>query len=194
MTNRSDSSNYPRTGLLGIWDTVVGPGMSTTETLICLIPTLLATIGVPWAAIINQLDWNIWQLVISGILVFDLVGGAIVNVSSTTRQWHHRPEHGWKYHGGFVVLHLHPFLVVLLYPGGSWSEAGFTYSYLLIATLIILSSSRYFQRSISITLYLGSLVLSRYFLNTIPGMSWFLPVYFLKLLVSYLPQEHSFSP
>ena len=69
------------------------------------------------------------------------------------------------------------------------------YSYLLGATLSILKSPIYLQRPLSMILYLGGLVINTYLFAAIPGLEWFLPVYFLKLLVSYLPQssESSFS-
>lgn len=192
MNTLNSNLKKPRKGLLGSWDMVVGPGMSFQETWICLIPTLLATVLIPIYAIINHFGWNIWQLLIMAFLAFDLVGGAIVNVSETTKCWHHSPQHNWRYHYGFIAIHLHPFLVAWLY-GGSWSEATIAYGYLLIATPLILFVPCRLQKSIAITLYLGGLVLSHYLFQGIEGMGWFLPVYFLKLFVSYLPEDSNRS-
>lgn len=181
----------PRQGLAGIWDSIVGPDMPATEMWLFLIPTLLGTVAVPVYAILNQLGWNLIQLIIATILAFDLVGGAIVNETQTTKRWHHKPTHGFKYHFLFVAMHLQPLIVAWLYPGGNWTYFLFVYSYLILATLIILLSPLSLQRALSIVLYMGGMVLYSYVLSPIPGMEWFLPVYFLKLLISYLPQDLS---
>lgn len=63
------------------------------------------------------------------------------------------------------------------------------YSYLLGATLLILKSPIHLQRPLSMILYLGGLIINIYLLAAVPGLEWFLPVYFLKILVSYLPES-----
>ncbi|MDY6782847.1 MAG: hypothetical protein SW833_09925 [Cyanobacteriota bacterium] len=179
----------PREGFPGIWDSIVGPNMPATEMWLFVIPTLIATVAVPLYAVLNELGWNLVQLTIAAILAFDLVGGAIVNSTQTTKRWHHKPEYRFKHHFLFVAIHLHPLIVAWLYPGGNWTYSLFAYSYLIFATALILLSPPYLQRAVSIILYMGSLLLSSYLLSPIPGMEWFLPVYFLKLLISYLPQD-----
>lgn len=188
MTTSPPKNLTPRQGILGIWDIIVGPEMSSTETLVCVLPTLVATIYIPCYAIIHQLQWNNIQLILSAILAFDLFGGAIVNVTPTSKRWHHRSQNGWQHHVGFVLIHLHPILITLFYEA-SWNYFVVSYSYLILSAAIILFAPKYFQKAIAISLYLGSVVLFNNWLSPIPGMEWFLPVYFLKLLVSYLPEE-----
>jgi hypothetical protein len=43
-------------------------------------------------------------------------------------------------------------------------------------------------------MYAGSVLLSLYALAPPPGMEWFLPLFYLKLLVSHLPPEHACRP
>jgi hypothetical protein len=187
-TNLQKSPN-PRPGLLGIWDFIVGPEMPLSETLLCLIPTLIATVSVPAYAVFKHLDWNPIQLIIAAIISFDIVGGAIANLTPTTKRWHHKQENGFNYHFLFIAIHLHPLLVTFLYSIGDWKYFLLTYSYLLFSTFLILLSPINIQRTISIILYLGAIIINTYFLPAISGMEWFVPVYFLKLLVSYLPKE-----
>ncbi len=181
----------PRQGILGVWDLIVGPGMSVSELWLCLTPTLLATTAVPLYAIKNNLGWNVWQLIIAAIFAFDLVGGAIVNVTPTAKRWHHKAENGFKYHFLFITLHLHPFIIAWLYLEGKLKYSLLIYTYLIIATLIILLSPLYLQKSVVMLLYIGSILLNNYILFPVPGMEWFPAVYFLKLLVSYLPSKSS---
>jgi hypothetical protein len=191
--NRSSSNSSRRPPwqqtMLKSWETVVGPNMPKSEFWLCMIPTIIAMIAVPLYAIFNQLNWNFWQLVISAFFAFDLIGGAIVNVTGTTHRWHHHPEHGFKYHFLFIMGHLHPLIVAWLYVKGDWTYFIVVYSYLLVAALWILKSPVDLQRPLSMILYVGGLFINTYVFAPIPGLEWFLPIYFLKLLVSYLPKS-----
>lgn len=175
--------------MLKSWETIVGPNMPKSEFVLCIIPTLMATVGVPIYAVLNQLDWSIWQLLVSSFFAFDLVGGAIVNATGTTHRWHHQPEHKFKYHFLFIACHLHPLIVAWLFNNAGWTYFLTSYGYLLVAALWILKSPVALQRPLSMIFFVGGLFFCIYFFTPIPGLEWFLPVYFLKLLVSYLPES-----
>lgn len=177
-----------------IWVFLLGPNISSREIAVCLIPTLVATIIIPFYFYWEAQDCTWYQLVLTAFLSFDLVGGAIVNVCESTKNWHHRHRlvaQGWKHHHfTFVAVHMHPFLVVWAY-GGQYFDAIVAFTFLLIATLTILHSSYDVQHPISVTMYLLSLALSCNLFQDINGMSWLLPTYFLKLLLCYLPPPSS---
>lgn len=117
-TTEINNSQILRQGRLGFWDWLLGPNMPLPELLLGLIPALLAAVAVPLYAVLNELGWNAAQLIVAAIFAFDIVGGAIANVTQTTKNWHHKPEHGFKKHFLFVALHLHPLIVAGLYSGG----------------------------------------------------------------------------
>ena len=79
----------------------------------------------------------------------------------------------------FVCVHLfHVGLVALLFRGGDGAFFVGVSSYLLLAAGVILASPLYLQRPFVPTL----------------GLEWFLSLFFLKLLVSHLLDETTYSP
>ena len=93
----------PRRGWLGTWDRLVGPGMTTAELSLVLSVSLIA-------AILGGLNvWNLdmgWLLaLISAVIAFDVIGGAVCNLTQTTKRWVHREGTGAKEHLRFIALH-----------------------------------------------------------------------------------------
>lgn len=95
----------------------------------------------------------------------------------------------------FVCIHLfHIELVALLFRGGDGLFFASVSSYLLLAAGLILVSPLYLQRPLALGLYGLALLCDRYFLAPTPGLEWFLPLFFLKLLVSHLLNEMAYRP
>ncbi len=129
------------------------------------------------------------------LISFDLAGGIVVNTTSSAKRWYHRPEQGLRQHLGFIALHgLHLALVAWLFRDGDWRYVGATYAYLLLASSLIASTRLYLQRPLGVTLYAGSLVLSNMIFSATPGLSWFLPFFYLKLLIAHMIKEAPFAP
>jgi hypothetical protein len=96
---------------------------------------------------------------------------------------------------GFVCVHLlHVGLVALLLRGGDWLFWAGVSSYLLLAAGLILASPLYLQRPVALGLYGLALLSDRYLFLPTPGLEWFLPLFFLKLLVSHLLHETAYQP
>ena len=184
----------PRSGLAGAWDKFVGPGQTTAEFWLGMIPGFLAGIAAPAYALYNQLGWSTVQLIIAALFAFDLTGGVIVNASSSAKRWYHRPGQDIKHLLGFTAVHIHPLLIAWLWRGSDWAYFGTTYGYLLLAALLILKMPLYLQRPFAMLLYLGGLLLSLYILAPTAGLEWFLPFFYLKLLVCHLLKEAPFRP
>lgn len=81
----------PRRGLAGEWDKFVGPGQIRAELWLIIIPSLLAGLGLPLYAIWLGLGWTTAQLVVAGLMAFDLTGGVVTNATSTAKRWYPRP-------------------------------------------------------------------------------------------------------
>ncbi|GIK57149.1 MAG: hypothetical protein HND44_20485 [Chloroflexi bacterium] len=185
----------PRSGLIGAWDKFVGPGVTDTEQWLMLIPTVIAGLAAPVYAIYADLGWSTVQLLVAALVAFDLVGGVVTNATATAKRWYHRPEATFRDHVQFVAVHfLHPLLVGWLFWGGDWLYVAVVYGYLLLAAVLILKTPLYLQRPLAYTLYLLSLLLALYTLPQPPGLEWFLPIFYFKLLVSHLVTEAPFAP
>jgi hypothetical protein len=89
---------------------------------------------------------------------------------------------------------IHIFLVAWLFRGMNWSYVTTMSAYLLGAALVILTVPHYLQRPVALGFYAAAIPLSFYGFPPAPGMAWFIPFLFLKLLVSHLVREEPHRP
>lgn len=180
----------PRAGLLGYWDRFVGPGATAGEFWLMVAPAVLAALALPvyvdWAG----LGWSTAKTIIMSLLALDLVGGVVTNGSNCAKRWYHRPGQGFAQHFGFVALHgFHVLVIAWLFYRMDLGYIGLVYGYLLLGSLIILKVPLYLQRPTALLVYVGGLGLATIVVAPVPGMQWFLPVFYLKLFVSHLVAE-----
>lgn len=179
-----------RSGWLGRLDRFIGPGATPAEVALQLVPSVVAAIAAPLYASTLSIDWSPWQLGLISILGFDLVGGVLTNATAAAKRWYHRPGQGWRQHMTFVAVHLlHIGLVALLFRGGDVHFFMGVAGYLLLAAGLILHSPLYLQKPIALGLYCLALLGNLYLFAPTPGLEWFLPLFFLKLLISHLLNE-----
>lgn len=131
----------PRSGLPGFWDRVSGPGATPAENALNLTWTLLFTAGVVSYALARPLGWSPVQLAVVALFAYDIAGGVSVNASPSARRWGHRPGQGRWAPLRFVLAHLHPFVLALLFPAFSWGGAALLYGYAVSAALAKLVGS-----------------------------------------------------
>lgn len=185
----------PRDGWKGQLDRFIGPGATPAELVLQLVPSVLAAIAAPLYVSMLPIDWTAWQLGAIAILGFDLVGGVLTNATAAAKRWYHRPGQGWQQHMAFVLVHLfHIGMVALLFRGGDGLFFVGVSCYLVLSAGLILASPLYLQRPIALGLYGLVLVCDRYLVTPNPGLEWFLPLFFLKLLVSHLLKESPYLP
>lgn len=184
----------PRKGLAGEWDRFIGPGATRAELALILGSALVGAIAVAAYALWQDLGWSSIQLAAAALLALDLVGGVVANATTAAKRWYHRPGQGFRQHFAFVVLHVHPFLAAWLFWEGNWAFALVIYGYLLLATLLILRTRLCMQRPVAMALTVVGLGIGLVAFPPVPGMAWFVPVFYLKLLVSHLLKEWPYSP
>lgn len=180
----------PRSGRVGYLDRLTGPGATPAELWLQFLPALGALVAAPVYALTLPVQWSGLQLGLMALLGLDLVGGVLTNATVSAKQWYHRPGQGWQQHLGFVALHvIHIFLVAWLFRGGDWGFFGAVAGYLLGAATVIVFSPHRLQRPVALGLFGVVLLCDRYWLAPTPGIEWFLPFFFLKILVSHLLPE-----
>ena len=185
----------PRTGIRGSIDKFIGPGATKSEIALQLYLPLLAVIAAPVYASNLSVDWGIAQFVVCALLAGDMVGGLITNATSTAKRWYHREGQSFVNHIKFVITHvLHLLLVSWLYLSFDLGWVLYAGAYLLIAAIVMLKVEVYLQRPVSLSFYCGAILLSIYVLEAPTGLEWFLPLFYLKLLVSHLPREEPYRP
>ena len=185
----------PRSGLLGLLDRITGTEATTAELLVQFIPPLIFAIAAPIYAQTLSVDWTPWQLGLISLLGFDLVGGVLTNATSSAKRWFHRAGQTWQHHLAFVSIHIvHIFLVALLFRGSDWSFFLIVSSYLIGSSILILQTPLYLQRPIAFGLYGLALLGNSYLFAPTVGLEWFLPLFFLKILISHLLKEAPYRP
>lgn len=185
----------PRPGFAGAWDKFVGPGATRAEMALQLvIPAIAALVAPLYASRIVE-DWSSTQYIICCALAFDIAGGVATNATSSAKRWYHRLGQGFKQHFGMASLHLiHIIVASWLYLGLDIAWILIAGGYLLAAAAVILAVPQYLQRPTTLISYAYGLLISIYVLRQPQGLEWFLPLFYLKLLVSHLPKEEPYRP
>ena len=183
----------PRSGMKGVLDKFFGPTQTASEFWVGIIPSVIAAIAVPTFAIYKELGWSFWQLLIGAFFAFDVTGGVIFNATSSAKLWYHRSGQGFKQLFVSTMAHIHPLLIAWLWLAGDWTYFFITYGFLLLAVLLILKVPLYLRRPIAISLYLVGLIIGLYLFTPVKGLEWFLPFFYLKLLISHPLREAPFQ-
>ncbi len=188
-------SHSPRPGWRGFLDRLTGPGATQAELAIQFVPPLLASLAaLAYAELIDR-AWSNLQLLLLAILAFDLLGGVLTNATSSAKRWFHRPGQGWRQQLAFVSIHLiHVGLVAVMFRAADGWFFAVVSGYLLAATAVILATPLYLQRPVALGLFSLAVIGDTYLFSPTAGLEWFLPLFFLKLLVSHLVYEAPLLP
>ena len=185
----------PRPGFRGWLDRITGTEATTAELLVQFIPPSIFAIAAPIYAQTLSVDWTYLQLGLISLLGFDLVGGVLTNATSSAKRWFHRAGQTWQHHLAFVSIHIfHIFLVALLFRGSDWGFLAIASGYLIGSSILILQTPLYLQRPVAFGLYGLALLGNSYLFAPTVGLEWFLPLFFLKILISHLLKEVPYRP
>jgi len=132
-------------------------------------------------------------------LGMDLIGGVVTNSTSAAKRWYHREGQGLVQHMTFISIHAMQIAAVAFLfcfqEDRQWFYFLAVYGSLLVSSVVVLSVPLYLQRPVAMSLVSAAIPLSMSnVLPATPGMEWFIPLLFLKLLVSHLTVETSFQP
>jgi hypothetical protein len=180
--------------MAGWLDRFVGPGATAAELLWQFGAAFAAAVAVPAYALAAGLNWSILQLAVSGLIALDLVGGVVTNATATGQRWYHRRGQGAKQHLAFVSIHIIQLLLVgWFFRSGDWIFVGVFYAYVISAATVVCLLPLYLQRPIAMMFVVGAVFLNEFAFPSVPGMTWFVPVFFVKLLISHLLKEAPYS-
>lgn len=192
---QNSSAPSPRPGIAGWLDQLTGPGATPAELVLQFIPAVIAAVLAPLNAVSIEADWSTTQLALISLLALDLVGGVLTNATGAAKRWFHRQGQGPLNHFGFVFLHLfHIALVAVVFRNWDTKYFVLVSAYLLIASFLVIHSPLYLQRATGLGLFALGLIGSNFLLEPTQGLEWFLPLFFLKLLVAHLIFEIPFRP
>lgn len=177
----------PRPGLLGSWDRFVGPGMPWDENLLVIGYGIVGGIMAAWALALQGA--NIWLVALGAVIALDVIGGAVCNVTETTKRWYHRPGVTIAEQASFISLHiLHIAIVAWAFRGEGFDTLyALTLSAcLLVAMATVLATPKRLKLPVAVTFYLIAIGMVLCWLGATPGLEWFVPALFVKLLIGHL--------
>lgn len=152
-----------------------------------MVPALTAAALAPIYAYYMDVGWSTLAYVVAALLALDMVGGVVTTATASGRRWYHRASLGVGAQMGFVGMHLvHLMLVSWLFLGWDpfWVLAAG--GWLLFAALGVVTAPAELRRPLAMLSYAIALMLALFVLPQPEGLEWFLPLYYLKLLVSHL--------
>lgn len=181
----------PKGGL----DKFAGPGATKAELALQLIPALIFGLGFASLALIQDWGWSWGQLVLGALLGIDMLGGVVTNATSAAKRWYHRRGQGKWTHLAFIALHiLQPLAIAVFFDPGNWAFVLGGFGFVLFAAFVIVSVPLYLQRPLASLLVVMGMVFSQTVIPVPQHFAWFLPMYFIKLLLSHLLREEPYRP
>jgi hypothetical protein len=173
----------------------MGPGATRAELALELAFAVLGAGAMLIYALTAFPQWSIIQTAVAVLLAFDIAGGVVTNATSSAKRWYHRPGQGARQQLQFVALHvIHLVVVAWLFRSGDWWYAIAFSIYLLAAAVAIVRTPLYVQRALALGLTGIAFVMGSIVFTPTPGLEWFIPLLFLKLLVSHLLREEPYLP
>ena len=176
-----------RSGLPGIWDQVVGPGVDQVENGL-IVAAMIAGPGlvVAWARA-SGAGWAWWQWLVLVILASDLFGGMAANSLAPAKQWHHRVGQGPGTHYTFAALHIHPLLLSITVPMASPIRAALiVYGVMLLGAGLMLAIPSRLRGAVSLLFSAVAIAFCSIWLPLESPVGWFPTALYLKVLVAYL--------
>lgn len=80
-------------------------------------------------------------------------------------------------------------MLVLFFRSGDWAFFAVIYGWLMIAAVLIVVAPLRLQQGLAFLLTAAGCALALIFLVPTPGLEWFAPVFYIKLLAAHLPGE-----
>lgn len=184
-------------------DWLIGAGATRAERAVAWVGSLVGVALVVAMFMRGEPGgWTWWQYLLAALLAWDLFGGAVANAASSTKRQYFGPDFADA--GGvtrivrapiaFTALHIYPFIIVALFPGGSWTWAITMYVIAVGGALIVdRVVPRYLQRPVAMLIFVSALSFSL-LLVAPPGWAWFPVVYLAKLLLAHAVREEPYRP
>lgn len=141
-----------------------------------------------------------WRIALLAFFAFDIAGGAVANMLNSCKRFYHtslQPGEGRsarlvKNPMLFTAIHVHP-MIVAYFLGGSLLNAAVWYALLLISVAAVLALPLYLRRASATALTVLALLASQFYLPLGPGLEWFIPCLFIKMVLGHAVQEEPYS-
>ena len=177
-------------------DWLYGTGVTPVEKGVVWLTVVAA---LPLVVLVQQrsgVDWQWWHWLLVVGLAADVVGGVVANsLASAKRLYHQAPqtrpsvvERVLRNHLAFAALHVHPFLVVAVFPGAEWGWAAGWYVAALVGVALVLVVPLQLKRPAGMGIATLAVVVATT-ADGPGGLTWLGPVLVLKLVAAHAVPE-----
>lgn len=185
----------------GPTDWLLGTGATRLERVVVWSCAAAGTAAAAGVALHFGVAWRWWQWLLVLLVALDLLGGAPANALSTAKRlYHSAPPPGAhplnrlvRHPFGFSALHLHPFVLAALLPGGTWVWGLAWYLGGLAGTAFVVLAPAYVRRAVAFAVVALLLVLAP-LVAPPDGLQWFGPVLVVKLVLAHAVREEPYRP
>lgn len=140
-----------------------------------------------------------WRIALLAFFAFDIAGGAVANMLNSCKRFYHtglQPGEGQharlaKNPMLFTAIHVHPIIVAYFFDGNLLNAVAW-YALLLISVAVVLALPLYLRRAAATGLTVLALLGSQYLLPLGPGLEWFIPCLFIKMVLGHAVQEEPY--
>lgn len=157
---------------------------SSIELLLTFIPSILASImATSYTSFLHAP--TIFQSIVIAFLIFILLSGILKSSTATARKGKSGPPQTIGFHLNVVAMHgIDVALAAFFFP--STAPLFFfssVYCWLLCIALAVLLSHPCVRGTVAMLCYIITVMIDVYFWERIPMVEWFVPLFFLKLIV-----------
>lgn len=186
----------------GQTDGFFGTGATSEERILATsaaaLFTLLIVMTLKWQGYEAAQGWRFWVLL---ALAFDVAGGVTANMLNSCKRYYHAPiqnnEYGFaafsKNSFGFALIHIHPIIASWVF-GGGLTGGVIWYSALLAGTALTLATPLYLRRPMAASVVITAIIVNQFWLPVAPGMEWFIPCLFIKIVLAHAVREEPYRP
>ena len=184
----------------GKTDVINGTGAYFEERVLGYSGAAIVTLLMLYLQFTGYTDWTWWQLLIASYISFDLGGGFMSNSLNSVIRFYETPykegegksakylKNDWIYNG----MHFHPLIVGLVF-NNDWVYA-IGWQVIFFGSLAVVAiTPQYLKRPISRLLTLLAIIISLYFLQSVPGFEWFIPLIFIKMVMGHMVREEPYD-
>lgn len=181
-------------------DFVNGTGAYFEEKILGYLGSLIIPIILLVLNLNGVLQWDYYQIIVAGLLAFDLGGGMISNSLNSGKRFYHteaKETEGkagkfLKNHLLFGLIHVHPFIIGLMFNNMDWIYGLQWYLIFIGSVLIVHKIPLYLKRPVSMLMVLIAILINNFFILPIEGFGWFIPVLFLKIVYGHMVREEPY--
>ena len=184
----------------GKTDLAVGTQATTIEKVLGWTAGFVGIVIIGFFYWQGKFNWTGWQYIVTAIIAYDVVGGAVANSLNSCKRFYHSSFQTFepnyvklaKNHFFFSIIHVHTLIVGMMFDASFYGW--FWYLTLQASVLTVNKTPIYLQRPVSMLIIVTSLLINSYVVSSPIGFEWLVPILFIKIVYGHTVKEEPYRP